>query len=676
MLGVFVTAMAGVMILLAKTSKNIAIGTLCMIALVGVTFLFGFALQNIANVYKIFKDPGEAFICLGWVAGVLVTFAGVIFGLGALMGTGIGAGLFVAGVAALGAIIAAVWTLGEALKAISEGITSIRALSKDDDQINIDNITKLIGNIKDIAEKFDVLDKVSLKNIKRSSKIIKMISTSISSISEVVKDTASLKIPIYDDNGSITGYRQLKPEDFALVTDNVGTIVTSLADALSKAYNNNPKLFKDNKTIKVVLKALKGVSDVINKFTDVIVKFAKSEFPEYDVNGNPTGKTVHINDTIIGQMKGSIETLITAVLGSISEIYADPKTQKLFSGRNLKNATNAIKDVSAIIGGLGKDIVDLAGLYIKDENGKVVRMDSTHFEKAKQNLKDIITCILGGVDDLSKDNDFKKFTESGGLFGSNSWDVPTNIKKNLDKVKPLITSAIENINSINEAVKLLTPTEGKNNAGKTWTDLLSIIFDPLKSFEIEDENTAKKKKESIKKSLENARSIINEINRLDESKADKFIKLSQELRDLSVNVGDMSGFMEALNGKINDTLNKVSESLIESTTALRKSDEAHEKRNEVIKQNTAELKKVLETPMKVNVITTTAGSTETSFADANIGGGEATNVVNFRTPEISTNAPGNTSSQPRTSIDNSTLTSIAGNTTDILMILRELLEKQ
>ena len=56
-----------------------------MVALVGVTFLFGFALQNIANAYKIFKDPGEAFICLGWVAGVLVTFAGVIFGLGALM---------------------------------------------------------------------------------------------------------------------------------------------------------------------------------------------------------------------------------------------------------------------------------------------------------------------------------------------------------------------------------------------------------------------------------------------------------------------------------------------------------------------------------------------------------------------------------------------------------------
>ena len=675
LLGGFVAAMAGIMILLAKTSKNIAIGTLCMAALVGVTFLFGFALQNIANAYKIFKDPGEAFICLGWVAGVLVTFTGVIFGLGALMGTGIGAGLFVAGVAALGAVIAAVWTLGEALKAISEGITSIKALSKDDDKINIDNITKLIGNIKDIAEKFDVLDKVSLKNIKRSSKIIKMISTSISSISEVVKDTASLKIPIYNENGSISGYRQLNKTDFDLVTVNVATIVTSLADALSKAYANNPKLFKDNKTIKVVLKALKGVSDVINKFTDVIVKFAKSEFPEYDVNGNPTGKTVHINDTIISQMKGSIETLITAVLGSISEIYADPETQKLFTGRNLKNATNAIKDVSAIIGGLGKDIVDLAGLYIKDENGKLVRMNSTHFEKAKQNLKDIITCILGGVDDLSKDNNFKKFTESGGLFGSNSWDVPTNIKKNLDKVKPLITSAIENINSINEAVKLLTPTEGKNN-GKTWTDLLSIIFDPLKSFEIEDEDTTKKKKESIKKSLENARSIINEINRLDESKADKFIKLSQELRDLSVNVGDMSGFMEALNGKINDTLNKVSECLIESTTALRKSDEAHEKRNEVIKQNTAELKKVLETPMKVNVITTTGGSTETSFADANIGGGEAISGITVSTPSSSNNLPGNTSSQPRTSIDNSTLTSIAGNTADILAALRGLLEKQ
>ena len=727
-------------------------GTLCMIALVGVTYLIGFALQNIANAYKIFEGPGEAFICLGWIAAVLLTFTGVIFGLGVLMGTGVGAGLFAAGVAALASISGAVWALGEAMKSISDGIKSIRALSIEEDQINVDNITNLIGSIKDIAVKFDVLDDIPLKNIKRSSKIIKMISTSISSIAEVVKDTASLKIPIYSEDGSIAGYRQLKEEDFELVYNNVGMIVTSLVYALSNAYNNNKELFKGNKSRKVikavkgiseiltnlatgisaiskleipkynddgtisgttkleitsvtaltknveliitslcgalgsaydnnqelfkglkatkVLHALKGVSGVINKFTDAIIKFANSEYPEYDENGNPTGKKVHINNTIINQMKGSIETLITAVLGSISEIYSKPETQELFKGRNLKNATNAIKDVSAIIGGLGKDIVDLAALYIKDENGNVVQMDSTHFAKAKQNLKDIITCILGGVDDLSKDANFKKFTESGGLFGRNKWDVPTNIKKNLDKVKPLINSAIENINSINEAIKLL-PSEGENGTRNTWADLLAVIFDPLKSFEIEDEDTTKRKKESIKKSLENASSIINEINKLDEGKADKFIKLSQELRDLSANVGDMSGFIEALNGKINDTLNKVSESLIESTTALQKSDEAHKKRNEIIKQNTAELKRVLETPMKVNVITTTSGSTQTSFADANIGGGEAViNGINDATPS------GSTSRRTGAPIDNSTLTSIAGTTADILAALRELLEKQ
>ena len=751
-LAAFVAVMVGAMVLLSKAAKNIVIGTICMVALVGITYLMGFVLQNIANAYKIFKGPGEAFICLGWVAAVLVTFAGVIFGLGALMGTGVGAGLFVAGVAALASIVAAVWTLGEAMKSISDGIKSIRALSKEEDQINVDNITNLIDSIKDIAVKFDVLDEIPLKNIKRSSKIIKMISTSISSISGVVKDTASLKIPIYSEDGSIAGYRQLKEEDFELVYNNVGMIVTSLVYALSNAYNNNKELFKGNKSRKVikavkgiseiltnlatgisaiskleipkyddngtitgttkleitsvtaltknveliitslcgalgsaydnnqelfkglkatkVLHALKEVSSVINKFTDAIIKFANSEYPEYDENGNPTGKKVHINDTIISQMKGSIETLITAVLGSISEIYAKPETQELFKGRNLKNATNAIKDVSAIIGGLGKDIVDLAALYIKDENGNVVQMNSTHFAKAKQNLKDIITCILGGVDDLSKDANFKKFTESGGLFSNNKWDVPTNIKKNLDKVKPLIDSAVENINSINEAIKLL-PSEGENGTRNTWADLLAVIFDPLKSFEIEDEDTTKRKKESIKKSLENASSIIKEINKLDEGKADKFIKLSQELRDLSANVGDMSGFIEALNGKINDTLNKVSESLIESTTALQKSDEAHKKRNEIIKQNTAELKRVLETPMKVNVITTTSGSTQTSFADANIGGGEAViNATNDTTPSSST------SRRTGAPIDNSTLTSIAGNTADILAALRELLEKQ
>ena len=749
---VFTLSMVGTMILLTKAASNIVMGTLCMAALVGVTYLIGFALQNIAYAYKIFEGPGEAFICLGWIAAVLLTFTGVIFGLGTLMGTGVGTGLFIAGVAALASIVGVVWTLGEAMKSISDGIKYIRELSKSEDQINVDNITNLIGSIKDIAVKFDVLDEIPLKNIKRSSKIIKMISTSISSISGVVKDTASLKIPIYSEDGSIAGYRQLKEEDFKLVSDNIGMIVTSLSDALGKAYDNNKELFKGNKSRKViktvkgiseiltniadgisaiskleipkyndngtitgttkleitsvtaltknvgliitslcgalgtaydnnqelfkglkatkVLHALKEVSSVINKFTDAIIKFANSEYPEYDENGNPTGKKVHINDTIIGQMKGSIETLITAVLGSISEIYAKPETQELFKGRNLKNATNAIKDVSAIIGGLGKDIVDLAALYIKDENGNVVQMNSTHFAKAKQNLKDIITCILTGVDDLSKDANFKKFTESGGLFGNNKWDVPTNIKKNLDKVKPLIDSAIENINSINEAIKLL-PSEGENGTRNTWADLLAVIFDPLKSFEIEDEDTTKRKKESIKKSLENAKSIINEVNKLDEGKADKFIKLSQELRDLSVNVGDMSGFIETLNGKINDTLNKVSESLIESTTALQKSDEAHKKRNEIIKQNTAELKRVLETPMKVNVITTTSGSTQTSFADANIGGGEAViNGIN------DTTTSGSTSRRTGASIDNSTLTSIAGTTADILAALRELLEKQ
>ena len=749
----FTLSMVGAMILLTKAASNIVMGTICMIALVGVTYLIGFALQNIANAYKIFEGPGEAFICLGWIAAVLLTFTGVIFGLGALMGTGVGAGLFIAGVVALASISGAVLALGEAMKSISDGIKSIRALSKEEEQINVDNITNLIGSIKDIAVKFDVLDEIPLKNIKRSSKIIKMISTSISSISGVVKDTASLKIPIYSEDGSIAGYRQLKEEDFELVYNNVGMIVTSLVYALSNAYNNNKELFKGNKSRKViktvkgiseiltnlatgisaiskleipkyddngtitgttkleitsvtaltknveliitslcgalgsaydnnqelfkglkatkVLHALKGVSGVINKFTDAIIKFANSEYPEYDENGNPTGKKVHINDTIIGQMKGSIETLITAVLGSISEIYAKPETQELFKGRNLKNATNAIKDVSAIIGGLGKDIVDLAALYIKDENGNVVQMNSTHFAKAKQNLKDIITCILGGVDDLSKDANFKKFTESGGLFGRNKWDVPTNIKKNLDKVKPLIDSAVENINSINEAIKLLPSSDDENGTRNTWADLLAVIFDPLKSFEIEDEDTTKRKKESIKKSLENASSIIKEINKLDEGKADKFIKLSQELRDLSANVGDMSGFIEALNGKINDTLNKVSESLIESTTALQKSDEAHKKRNEIIKQNTAELKRVLETPMKVNVVTTTSGSTQTSFADANIGGGEAViNGIN------DTTTSGSTSRRTGASIDNSTLTSIAGTTADILTALRELLEKQ
>ena len=284
-----------------------------------------------------------------------------------------------------------------------------------------------------------------------------------------------------------------------------------------------------------------------------------------------------------------------------------------------------------------------------------------------------------------KNEDFKLVSDNVGLIVTSLADALGKAYDNnkelfngnkTKKVFNTLKGIIENINSINDTVKLLTSSKGKNSTGKVWTDLLSVIFDPLKSFEVEDDDTAKKKKKSIKESLENARSIINQINRLDEDKADKFIKLSQELRDLSLNVGDMSGLIEALNGKINDTLNKVSECLIESTNALQKSDEAHEKRNEVIKQNTAELKKVLETPMKVNVITN-SDSIETSSSDTNMGGIRRLSGLTSETPTVSPDLSGTTSTQSdTTAIDNSTLTSIAGNTSDILAALRELLEKQ
>ena len=82
--------------------------------------------------------------------------------------------------------------------------------------------------------------------------------------------------------------------------------------------------------------------------------------------------------------------------------------------------------------------------------------------------------------------------------------------------------------------------------------------------------------------------------------------------------------------------------------------------------------------MKVNVITTAGGKAETSFADASIGGSDGLGGLSYKTPDVSTDLSGSTAATQLSTppIDNSTLTSIAGNTADILAALRELLEKQ
>lgn len=539
----------------------------------------------------------------------------------------------------------------------------------------------------------------------------------ISSIANGVKDMADLKIATkWDSKGNAIEWRHLDKSDFELAGEQVGNIVTTLGAALTTVYNNNPEMFqagwefKDGKVtggndtpMVRVINAASLMGTAMSSIAGGVKDMADLRIEEYDANGKPTGRFKSLKEPDFQKAATNVGTVVSCLALALDGVYKThghmfdevvtyTTTSKGWGRKEThKHVSDApIVKVLSSAGNLGTFISDcaaavkaMADLSFVDSSGKSVKLDlNKDLGKngtVARNIEAVVSCIgqaLIGLYDKGKDTYFNPNYE--GL---------TNMQTSFDKVTKLTQTAIKTITTIQETINKVGNTTALT---RSWTGVLEAILNPLKAISVEtDVAKQEERARSIRKELDNAKAIITEINNLDTDKADKFIQLSQELRDLSLNVGDMSGLIEALNGRINDTLNTVSERLIESTKALQKSDEAHIKRNEIIKKNTAELKKVLETPMKVNVITTTEGSTETSFADANIGGSDGLSGLSGGTPDISgdtsltrgtpgtsTNLTGSTPPRTSTSIDNSTLTSIAGTTADILAALRELLEKQ
>jgi hypothetical protein len=95
--------------------------------------------------------------------------------------------------------------------------------------------------------------------------------------------------------------------------------------------------------------------------------------------------------------------------------------------------------------------------------------------------------------------------------------------------------------------------------------------------------------------------LVKTINSLKVEKVDKFIELSRELRTLNDTVANFDELIDALNGRINDTLTELSTKLDLAAKTIIISDKAQEKRQSLVKQNVRELEKVLKTKMHLEV---------------------------------------------------------------------------
>ena len=468
----------------------------------------------------------------------------------------------------------------------------------------------------------------------------------ISSIAQGVSDIANLKVATkWNKDGVPIDYRPLTEQDFEDYDTNVNKILTATINAIKNAYNIDPSMFDSIKVhvdgvftditytkdspIKSVVTACQGLGVVISEIAKGVSDVINLNLT--DANGNK----VPLDPTDIELDKGKFYILTRNILCAIPraawhayDLCPDGTSDRI-------NYFNTLKDkVVDIVKSYTESIKD-----IKEKTADITDFDngidkSTTFIKIK-NILAAIPRAAWYAHDLCPHGTFERLE----YFAER-------IPKYIDYIIKTYPQFYKNLNESISASEVDT-------ANKKWTSLITGISAP---FTFVKNTSLKNAQKFAKINFKNSERLIRSINTLDNSKVDKFIELTDQLKDLSLNVEDMAGFIEALNGRINDTLNTVSKRLVESAEALEKSDKAHEKRTRAIKENTAELRRVLQTPLTIKV--KTEGEANLNLTDTN-------------------KYPGNDMSGPEgenvyvpNSIQGSDIEKLAGTAADILTILR------
>ena len=268
----------------------------------------------------------------------------------------------------------------------------------------------------------------------------------ISDIAKGVKDYADLRIATYDENGKVTGSRQMNEDDFDNAATNVGKVLTILGTSILQTYKDNPDLFTDaskwhtdaDKTpFGMVVKAMSGTGALISEgakaIKDVLaldidwseqskelikkkVAFCISVLADAikSIAVGPDGKTnpaftdtslFHNSpgDTPVGMVIGTLQgssKLINEGIGLIKTVAELPEYDRRL----------ILDRVDLAIATLATSIVDLAETHkdvFEDKGWFSQKPENSAVGMVKGALKGSVELVKGGVDIIAKISQLK-----------------------------------------------------------------------------------------------------------------------------------------------------------------------------------------------------------------------------------------------------------------------------
>lgn len=410
----FVGCMSAVMFLLSQIKGNLVQGGLAMLAIAGITWLMGKALQEVALVARIASaDEIKDVMLMGGL--VIAGVTAIAAALGALVTSGVGALLLGAGAVALAGVIGFVFAISEMVRNIAVTATILNNAP----EIDFDKVNGLVKGMFGIAASMvkNAPWTLMVKAKFVSSTIMDLIG-SLGPVAQVVKDFADLKIPVY--NGTkLAGYVTIGDETFATVASNIEKIITAVTRPLVDTIKNNPDLFGtgdffsnpfvDTPAVNAA-KMVGHVGNSLGKVAQGVKDLAELKIPVY--KGTTLTGYIALGNETFQKVATNVKSLILAVAEPIVSTIKDHA--ELFGGGSwftetpAENAAKMVGKVGSSLGKVAEGVKDLSELKIPVYNGTTVTgyiaLGNETFSKVSDNVRSIILAVAEPIVSTIKDN--------------------------------------------------------------------------------------------------------------------------------------------------------------------------------------------------------------------------------------------------------------------------------
>lgn len=470
----------------------------------------------------------------------------------------------------------------------------------------------------------------------------------ISSIANGVKDMADLKIATkWDKEGNPTAYRRLKQYDFIEAAKSINEIITVVGKKIGEIYKEDKigifqqgLTFKDGKLeggdtpIMRVLTAANSMGTAMSNIAGGVKDLADLRIEEYDNYGNKTGRFKKLLPADFTEASTNVGLVTTTLAKAIEKVYNDTpwlfdevvtyttyktgflglsrRTDKHESEAPIVKVLSSAENLGIFISDCATAVKEMIDLKFTNSEGKTIKIDPDkdlgENGTVKKNIAAVVTCLGKSLVNI--------YDAGANTYFNPDYEGYWKIENSFNKSKSIISNSLETITEISST---LENVKKQQDLVTKWEYLITGIYRPINNgtLTLEKSKTLQNTFANLKGEI---KEVVTTINSIDEEKTDKFIQLANELSQLSFNLGDMSKFVEALDGKINSTLALLAAKLEVAANAIKESENAQNKRQLLIDKNTKKIESVMKMPMTVTLTKENSLGRSTSSISGSGGG--------------------------------------------------------